>query len=121
MTDLHERTEKILHTYEVGEGGFWLLSHEAARHIRALDDHVKELEAEREWRPIETAPKGKSILLGVCASIATIYIGRKRYGEDWEPQPREFVWREDNSGRFSHPTHWLPLPEPPRTRRKEYG
>ena len=70
------------------------------------------------WKPISTAPKDVSILL-FCNSVSvTMYCGRYRYGQPYEPQPHEIVWRCDSSGRFSHPTHWMPLPEPPKKERK---
>lgn len=69
------------------------------------------------WIPIETAPKNKSIML--CCGVAQygtqlIYCGRYRSGTMGEPQAHEIAWRCDSSGRFSHPTHWMPLPEPPK-------
>ena len=64
------------------------------------------------WQPIETAPKGESVLL-YCRGFASVYCGRKRYGNLGEPQQSEFAWRCDSSGRFASPTHWMPLPPPP--------
>lgn len=64
------------------------------------------------WRPIETAPKHESVLL-YSGKFTPIYCGRKRYGLLGEPQQDVFAWRCDSSGRFAHPTHWMPLPLPP--------
>ncbi len=65
-----------------------------------------------EWQPIETAPKGETILLlfrwGIAAS------GKARYGNLGEPSQDTFDWRCDCCGRFSTPTHWMPLPESPK-------
>lgn len=67
-----------------------------------------------EWKPIESAPKDKSILLATKNSFVPIFCGIKRYGTLGEPQQNEFAWRCDSSGRFANPTHWMPLPEPPK-------
>ena len=71
-----------------------------------------------EWRPIETAPIDRTIVLvfgpehegGEPAVAAAFYdpwadseLGRK---EGW--------WALDESGHhLMFPTHWMPLPEPP--------
>ena len=70
-----------------------------------------------EWMPIETAPRDKSIML--CCGVAQygtqlIYCGRYRSGAMGEPIGHAVAWRCDSSGRFSHPTHWMPLPEFPK-------
>jgi hypothetical protein len=65
------------------------------------------------WQPIETAPKDRSVLLVVAGMGLPIYCGRERYGTLGEPQQGEFAWRCDSSGRFTTPTHWMPLPAPP--------
>ena len=66
------------------------------------------------WQPIETAPKGNSVLLCVVGTVIPIYCGKQRYGNLGEPQGDEYRWRCDSSGRFANPTHWMPLPEPPK-------
>lgn len=65
------------------------------------------------WRPIETAPKDTSVLLARVGMPFPMFCGRLRYGNSYEPQQDELVWRCDSSGRFGNPTHWMPLPEPP--------
>ena len=65
-----------------------------------------------EWQPIETAPKGKSVLL-YCNKDIPIYCGRKRYGAYGEPLQDSFEWRCDSSGRYATPKYWMPLPEAP--------
>lgn len=64
------------------------------------------------WRPIDTAPRDRSVLVSDPVS-KFIYCARLRAGEHYEPQPWEIAWRCDSSGRFSNPTHWHPLPNPP--------
>ena len=65
------------------------------------------------WQKIETAPKDKSVMLH-CRGFIPFYCGRKRYGNLGEPQQSELAWRCDSSGRFANPTHWMPLPTPPK-------
>ena len=64
-----------------------------------------------DWRPINTAPKGESLLL-FCRTVL-IYVGRFRYGVLREPQQDVLAWRCDSSGNFTDPTHWMPLLAPP--------
>lgn len=61
-----------------------------------------------DWQPIASAPKdGREILIGWTDSsrifIAIFEIGRWRDAEDGEAFPFE-------------PTHWMPLPEPPKAK-----
>lgn len=65
------------------------------------------------WMPIESAPKGRSVMLGSPGNRHPIYCGQQRYGVLGEPSQDVFAWRCDSSGRFTSPTHWMPLPEPP--------
>jgi len=71
-----------------------------------------------EWQPIETAPtNGRSVLLALSSKHVTV--GR------WEPQqfhktPRPY-WSTERGWLFgiswdrkNQPTHWMPLPDPPR-------
>ncbi len=66
------------------------------------------------WRPIATAPKGPSILLCCAGTYVPIYCGQFRSGRMGEPQQDQRAWRCDSSGKFANPTHWMPLPEPPK-------
>ena len=64
-----------------------------------------------DWQPIETAPKDGTAVLGYDPSdgYLCIYVVRWREGE----------WREaagEEYGRW-RPTHWMPLPSPPRKRK----
>jgi hypothetical protein len=63
------------------------------------------------WRPIETAPKdGTRILLGCNAEVDA---GRYWRSEN-QRNPRErWVW---NGWPKYQPTHWKPLPDPPKRR-----
>jgi hypothetical protein len=57
------------------------------------------------WRPIETAPKkGGFRALIYCSDFPRIYLGEYRGGG----------WSVDVDGHPCDPTHWMPLPEPPK-------
>lgn len=59
-----------------------------------------------EWRPIETAPRDRTEIIGLC--------GRKDVRLIWyfAPSSRTMGWCDQN-GKFVKPTHWLPLPPAP--------
>jgi len=70
-------------------------------------DTIERLVAEREWRPIETAPKDGNIL-----------------GYSWKWGVSEIMCHADGtfslatfngSIKYAHPTHWMPLPAPPQS------
>lgn len=82
-----------------------------------LNAILKKCHELNQWMPIETAPKDTSVML--CCGVAKygtqlIYCGRYRAGTMGEPQEHEIAWRCDSSGRFSNPTHWMPLPDNPK-------
>jgi hypothetical protein len=64
-----------------------------------------------DWQPIETAPKDGTYML--LMSRSGVVIGLWDAHED-----REFgtvpAWRDDGEGYELHPTHWMPLPDPPK-------
>ena len=56
-----------------------------------------------EWRPIETAPVGKSILIYGSGGVLFGYLDLQGN------------WRARHHGPIkSEPSHWMPLPEPPK-------
>ena len=74
-----------------------------------------------EWQPIETAPKdGTRILLAhhqnkyenlppLIWVIDGQWGANWRTGDDYQPH-----WHHDRKLRLVSPTHWMPLPEPPK-------
>lgn len=59
-----------------------------------------------EWQPIETAPKDGTLILGVDAHSRIFVM-------EWENSS----WLSDSCrdfGGFEYPSHWMPLPEPPK-------
>lgn len=70
-----------------------------------------------EWQPIETAPKDRDILLYTnCRGVV-----RGRWNDcKYATKPRPY-WTHDRERiwgtvacRADQPTHWMPLPEPPK-------
>jgi len=74
------------------------------------------------WQPIETAPKdGTAILLFFPSQDVVIRGCWAWQGEgDWESGIQDFQdWGTDddlviNDDPYNGPTHWMPLPEPPK-------
>lgn len=71
------------------------------------------------WQPIETAPKDDTRIL--LADHEYVAIGRWRLAiqadEGWQEREAWMTWDCEDalfSGRFDNPTHWAPLPSPPR-------
>lgn len=71
------------------------------------------------WQPIESAPKDGSVIL--LANPAGCWMARyfAVYGSGYRPDSPWFsvMLNHDHmkrSGRFLQPTHWMPLPEPPK-------
>lgn len=68
------------------------------------------------WRPIETAPKDGTLILLSGGELKRAYIGKRGRTETINGYD-EFWWAEDYNSTYGcrkvHPTHWMPLPEPP--------
>jgi hypothetical protein len=69
------------------------------------------------WQPIETAPKdGSWVLLWVennRQAIVAYWSGKPLWdGNFWVAQGEVCSWDLENN--FYHPTHWKPLPDPPK-------
>lgn len=75
-------------------------------------DALERLSAAAEWRPIETAPRDGTNVLGWCGSYVDICRTEHKFevGE---------VWMTDGCADFGgreSPTHWMPLPSAPTTK-----
>ena len=59
------------------------------------------------WQPIKTAPKDGTEII--------VWMGRKdiRLGWYFAPSSNTRGWMDQNS-KTIRPTHWMPLPEPPK-------
>jgi len=70
-------------------------------------DDLRALVAAVTWQPIETAPKTKKRILAIKGKTMKIVVWSAIL-EEWD-NPQE--WGEDGTWK---PTHWMPLPEPPK-------
>ena len=59
------------------------------------------------WQPIETAPKTKKRILAIKGKTIKIVVWYPVLKEWGNPQE----WGDDGTWK---PTHWMPLPEPPK-------
>lgn len=72
------------------------------------------------WRPIETAPIDGTFILVYPPLYTKKTCSIARYDDDkYCKKPRPFWRRDDDFGRVTcsrekPPTHWMPLPEPPK-------
>ena len=59
-----------------------------------------------DWQPISTAPKDSTIMLLFSAGVDVMTVGffRRKYDE----------WNTIPGCGFIEPTHWMPLPPPPK-------
>jgi hypothetical protein len=64
-----------------------------------------------EWQKIETAPKDGTIILAYCPNH--FYNGGAFIGEAVFI-PEFSIWEERIDGCVVEPTHWMPLPNPPK-------
>jgi hypothetical protein len=85
----------------------------ATRMLAALASPVVAEPREAGWRPIETAPKDGTRILGWCYDeVETLYWCESV----WVTAGGAWVSEEARSDTMEYlPTHWLPLPAPPRT------
>jgi hypothetical protein len=65
-----------------------------------------------EWQPIETAPRDETYILGYADGEMTVV--------HWRDYDGEGCWQLAVSGLHADdgewwPTHWMPLPKPPKT------
>lgn len=83
--------------------------------VEALKAENEELRAKLDrmkWQPIETAPKAQRVL---------VWSGEEQYCAHWAKNPftndEAWIvaeWGDDGDQALVKPTHWMPLPEPPK-------
>jgi hypothetical protein len=81
-------------------------SSEYAKEIKEIAKAAWEA-AQSQWRPIETAPKTKTILL--LTEYEDVISGEWSF-EDRDDPGQWFGWQEPLDQKV---THWMPLPQPP--------
>jgi len=104
-------TERLCEDYadRCGKGP----GYEAMLEIERLRTRVAELEAERAWRPIETAPKDGGCILACDARTVDWYLvvgwsQTSDIGWGWSTQDG-LTYHQDSL------THWMPLPAAPKS------
>jgi hypothetical protein len=76
----------------------------------ALTARIRELEAQREWRPIETAPKDGTRIYLWLADEGFEQTATWRNIDDWEGW---WLWEWDCGADIHDITHWTPSLMPP--------
>lgn len=74
-----------------------------------------------DWQPIDTAPKMKTILLfavtdiGEGGTVRNWRMGTGAWHTGWENDDKysPWEWGRQLYKYDVHPTHWMPLPDPP--------
>lgn len=82
------------------------------------DEAVTALEffRDHQWQPIETAPKDDSwFMVCICHDGECRYVGGKPLIVFWDGANLVTQSGKELNGKgYYSPTHWMPLPEPPR-------
>jgi hypothetical protein len=68
------------------------------------------------WQPIETAPKdGTPVLIHLNGGMTRIACWKERgaFGAGW----RDPIGHAEHAAILGEPSHWMPLPDPPRSQR----
>lgn len=87
--------------------------------VEKLRARVAELEAALEWRPVESAPPQKVILLWALTDSETgnWKMATGHWCPGFRDEPGQWEWGGHRLQSYSvQPTHWLPLPLPPKER-----
>lgn len=63
-----------------------------------------------EWKPIDTAPKDGSAILGFLGPMGCKDPDFGNYGVTFY---EEFSWMGENGEYYATPNFWMPLPKPP--------
>jgi hypothetical protein len=88
--------------------------------VAELEERIRTLEAERQWQPIDTAPKDGTVV--ILADVHSVWTGFWHNGKDnyWGFEG----WYEEDqranilTAKPSPATDWMPLPSPPGAARK---
>jgi hypothetical protein len=74
-------------------------------------DEIERLRAAMQWRPIETAPKRGVFLAVVDGAVRFVSWGKTSHVPMWG-----FCLADQGFEDYDlcNPTHWMPLPEPPK-------
>lgn len=77
----------------------------------ALEEQFNAGKMAERWMPIESAPHNKTTV-----ALLMVRGNYRRYGTGWYmPLDGWQCWKFEIDGYSGGPTHWAPLPEPPKT------
>lgn len=119
VTDTDDRVERVaraLHPAAFGDKAAQATG-VAARHLAQVRDMARQqaraaIAAADQWRPIETAPTQKIILLFAVTDQTMNPPNWKMATGFWTPSG--WWWDGRQLKDYDHqPTHWMPLPQPP--------
>ncbi len=75
--------------------------------VHPVDGETDDICGGGEWRPIATAPIGKRILIATPLADQSVYVLEASFCDgSWR------AWRDWST--VCDPTHWMPMPEPPK-------
>lgn len=86
----------------------------ASAKIQELRKHIKRLEEAGVWQPIETAPTDMTWVIGYDAKDGEVGTIIFDLTGDVDDEDVHYEWTDGM--RTWHPTHWMPLPEPPKAK-----
>ena len=104
IEDLIAQHQRCAESYSVDEASL------RGRLHRKTISALRQLLAETEWRPIESAPKKDRLLLWLADEGFSITGCWDAKEEMWR-LPEWDMWTSEDG--MHQITHWLPLPEPP--------
>ena len=106
--DIYETQAKRIKELEAAEETLEIVANVLKDTCESRDLHITELEAANEWQPIETAPKGDTDII-LAYSLEGMDIAW------WSEGQNDWLTLETGTYLADRPTHWQPLPTPPKT------
>ena len=105
-----ELTKKMIQHIQDLHRGFQGVQSEDDAQVQAICDFALSA-LDREWRPIETAPKDGKVVICMRADDRSL-----PWGAYWRTYFDGSKGWSNESGDETRPTHWMPLPAPPAKR-----
>jgi len=107
LRDLGDRAEYMPHMHHI-----------AADRIEELEAELARLREAQAWQPIETAPKDGTLFVAVGFVKEHAYATVGGF-ELWDIEEGIWGFHDHNASEWFEdekdwPTHWMPLPEPPK-------
>ena len=122
VDDLEAAGAEIAGLKELLKSGCLLLEDNEVKdsRIAELEAEIARLREQTQWRPIETAPKDGSLILGWDNKVmrgkgaACVML----WARNEHTQKHEWM-NFSNAYRVDNPRYWMPLPQPPQTQESE--